>query len=196
MAEFSKLTITDKGRALIAKVVAGTAETQFTKVCTSSFQYENEMLESLTEISDIKQTSLISNVKRTSDSQIIVEVGFTNVELTSGYYIRALGLYALDPDEGEILYGVTLETSGECHMPAYNGVTVGGAIMRFSTAVGNAEKVSLEVDPGAFVTMSQFEGHTHTPAEIGAAPAYSMGTEDLTAGSSALENGKLYFVYE
>ena len=28
------------------------------------------------------------------------------------------------------------------------------------------------------------------------APAYTYGTEDLTAGSSALETGKLYFVYE
>ena len=39
-----------------------------------------------------------------------------------------------------------------------------------------------------------------TPAQvlshIGAAPAYSYGTADLTAGVSALETGKLYFVYE
>ena len=28
------------------------------------------------------------------------------------------------------------------------------------------------------------------------APAYSCGTTDLTAGVSALETGKLYFVYE
>ena len=28
------------------------------------------------------------------------------------------------------------------------------------------------------------------------APAYSYGTSDLTAGSSSLETGKLYFVYE
>lgn len=31
---------------------------------------------------------------------------------------------------------------------------------------------------------------------VGAAPAYSYGTSDLTAGSSSLETGKLYFVYE
>lgn len=31
---------------------------------------------------------------------------------------------------------------------------------------------------------------------IGAAPSYTYGTEDLTAGTSALETGKLYFVYE
>ena len=34
--------------------------------------------------------------------------------------------------------------------------------------------------------------HTHNEY----APAYTYGTEDLTAGSSALETGKLYFVYE
>lgn len=28
------------------------------------------------------------------------------------------------------------------------------------------------------------------------APAYSYGTADLTAGTSPLETGKLYFVYE
>lgn len=45
-----------------------------------------------------------------------------------------------------------------------------------------------------------------TPANIGAAakththdgyaPAYTYGTEDLEAGTSPLETGKLYFVYE
>lgn len=28
------------------------------------------------------------------------------------------------------------------------------------------------------------------------APAYTYGTEDMTAGTSPLETGKLYFVYE
>ena len=35
-----------------------------------------------------------------------------------------------------------------------------------------------------------------TPANIGAAPAYDYSEEDLTAGESELETGKLYFVYE
>lgn len=40
------------------------------------------------------------------------------------------------------------------------------------------------------------ESNKPTPADIGAAPAYTYGTEDLKAGESALETGKLYFVYE
>ena len=35
-----------------------------------------------------------------------------------------------------------------------------------------------------------------TAAQIGAAPAYSYGMEELEAGVSELETGKLYFVYE
>ena len=42
---------------------------------------------------------------------------------------------------------------------------------------------------------------TYSKAELDAklntkAPAYTYGTEDLTPGTSALETGKLYFVYE
>lgn len=33
-------------------------------------------------------------------------------------------------------------------------------------------------------------------ALAGKAPTYTYGTEDLTAGTSALETGKLYFRYE
>ena len=39
-------------------------------------------------------------------------------------------------------------------------------------------------------------GHTHTHTDVGAAPAYTYGTTDLTAGSSALATGTLHFVYE
>lgn len=35
-----------------------------------------------------------------------------------------------------------------------------------------------------------------TPAEIGAAPMYTYGQADITAGSTALETGKMYLVYE
>jgi hypothetical protein len=38
--------------------------------------------------------------------------------------------------------------------------------------------------------------HTHTPASIGAAPAYTYGTTDMTAGTTTLATGTLYLMYE
>lgn len=35
-----------------------------------------------------------------------------------------------------------------------------------------------------------------TAQQVGAAPAYTYGTEDLSAGSTELDTGKLHFVYE
>ena len=35
-----------------------------------------------------------------------------------------------------------------------------------------------------------------TANDLGAAPAYTYGTEDLAAGETALETGTLHFVYE
>ena len=37
---------------------------------------------------------------------------------------------------------------------------------------------------------------TLTASDVSAAPAYTYSTTDLTAGSSSLTTGKLYFVYE
>lgn len=155
MAEFSKLVITRKGQALLAKMIAGVKNINFTHVSSSNVEYTVEQLEELTSLSEIKQTSLISEKVRASDVTVKIEAAFNNFELTSGYYMRTLGLYAVDPDEGEILYGVTVETSGNCYVPPYNGITVSGTYIQLVITVGNAENVSLEVNPGAVATIKQ-----------------------------------------
>ena len=156
MAEFTKLIITDTGRALLAKMISGSGNIEFTNVSASCTEYTDAELGGLTSLSDVKQTSRISKVTRTNEVAVKVEAAFTNKELAEGYYMKALGLYAVDPDVGEILYAVTRETSGNCYMPAYNGVTVSGAYVQLVTTVGNAENVSLEVDSGAYATMGDF----------------------------------------
>ncbi len=173
MAEFSKLVITNKGQALLAKMIAGEGSVEFTKVSASSTAYTDAQLEGLTSLSDVKQTSLISKVTRTNEVAIKVEAAFTNTELTAGYYMKALGLYAVDPDDGEILYAVTRETSGNCYMPAYNGITVSGAYVQLVTTVGNAENVSLEVDQAAVATIGDIQDLQKQIADLEAFIGYS-----------------------
>lgn len=173
MAEFSKLVITTNGQALLAKMIAGTGNVEFTKICASSTTYSESALEALTSLSNIMQTSLVSKVTRTNDVAIKVEAAFTNTELTTGYYMRALGLYANDPDSGEILYAVTIETSGNCYMPAYNGITVSGAYVQLVTTVGNAESVSLEVDSAAVATIGDIEDLQEQISDLAAYVGYT-----------------------
>ena len=173
MAEFSKLVITNKGQALLAKMIAGSGNIEFTKISASSTAYTDAQLEGLTSLTNVKQTSLISKVTRTNEVAIKVEAAFTNTELTAGYYMKALGLYAVDPDAGEILYAVTRETSGNCYMPAYNGITVSGAYVQLVTTVGNAENVSLEVDQAAVATIGDIQDLQKQIADLEAFIGYS-----------------------
>lgn len=173
MAEFSKLVLTGYGQALLAKMIAGTGNIDFTKICSSSTQYTESQLATLTSLSNIQQTSLVSKVTRTNEVAIKVESAFSNSSLTSGYYMRTLGLYAIDPDRGEILYAVTIEKSGNCYMPPYNGVTVTGAYLQLITTVGNASSVSLDVDPGAYATIGDVQQLESEIADLKAFVGYT-----------------------
>lgn len=149
MAEFSRLVITKKGQALITKVLAGTAKgVEFTRIAASKAVFDSvDELENVTELPEIMQEAAISRKTQTNEVALKLETAFSNHELTIGYPMNALGLFAIDPEEGEILYAVTKELSGNCYMPPYNGITVSGAYITLVTAVGNADNVSLEVTP-------------------------------------------------
>lgn len=96
--------------ALMAKMIAGSGNIDFTKVCSSSTQYTESQLQALTALSNIKQTTLVSKVTRTNEVAIKIDAAYSNVDLKEGYYMRTLGLYAVDPDKGEILYAVCIES--------------------------------------------------------------------------------------
>ena len=53
-----------------------------------------------------------------------------------------------------------------------------------------AEEVHIGTGTGENIQLAR---HDELEAK---APSYTYGTEDLTAGTSPLETGKLYFVYE
>ena len=157
MAEYSKLITTTKGQALIAKIIAGTAtDYDFTRVVASDDEYEITDLESLTSLTE-KQSADIAEKEIVNQVGVKVSTAFSNKDLVEGYYMRTLGLYADDPDEGEILYAVCIETTGNCYMPPFSGTTVSGAIVNMTTYVSNSEDVTLVVDPAALVTVTMFD---------------------------------------
>ncbi len=153
MASFNNTIITKKGHALIAKIVAGTATPNFTKIRTSDHQYPSGTnFEELTNLSGIKQTVDVASVTKVSPAKIRVSGVFTNNSLQTGYYVRNIGLYALDPDEGEILYSVTSAIEADW-MPPQGGIAASSILVDIETVVGNADNVSITVNPNATATV-------------------------------------------
>lgn len=150
------LVITSNGQELIAKMIAGTSTATFTKVVTSSHDYSGATLESLTSIADVKQTALVSKTTRTDTTIVEVLAAFDNSDITEGYYVRTVGLFAKDSDNNEILYAVATDSNPD-YMPEYGGKTVSGISYRLNTKVDKSSQVTIEVDPAATPTMEQVE---------------------------------------
>ena len=155
MAEFNKLIITNKGQALMSKIIAGSGNIEFTKVSASSSIYTESQILALTSLANVKQTVAISKITRTNNVSVQIEAAMENSKLTAGYNMNSIGLYAKDPDDGEILYAVaSVSTSDKgAYMPPFNGLTASGAYFKLVTTVSNSNNVSLEVDQAAVATI-------------------------------------------
>lgn len=157
MGAFKSAVITKKGQALLAKVVAGTANFNFTSIKTSENTLTGD-LASKTGIGTIKQTANVASVIRQNDSNVKVSASFSNANLNAGYYVRNIGLYATDPQEGEICYSISVADESVATadwMPPFNGIGVSSLMVDLVTAVSNASSVNVTVDPTASATVAQ-----------------------------------------
>ena len=157
MGAFKSAVITKKGQALLAKVVAGKTKFNFTSIKTSETALTGD-LASKTGIGTVKQTAQVASIIRQNDSNVKVSASFSNSGLSAGYYVRNIGLYATDPDEGEICYSISVadeSTATADWMPPYNGIGVSSLLVDLVTAVSNASSVNVTVDPTASATVSQ-----------------------------------------
>ena len=151
MAVFSNTIITKKGHALVAKGMTG-EQINFTKVRTSDYDYlSSTNFENLTVLGSIKQTVDISAVNIENESTVRVKAAILNTDVTTGYYVKNIGLYANDPDEGEILFSITTATLAD-FIPAHNGVNTSVLTVDLLTTVSNSGNVNLTVSPGGLVT--------------------------------------------
>ncbi len=158
MAQYNSFVITDKGRALMAKTIAGESDKfRFTEIATSDKTYPESALAALTELASVKQQVKISKIEKFTDTQVKIEAAIENSAVADGYYINTIGLYAAD-DEEEVLYAVcTAAVAG--YIPEFNNISAAGSIFEFVVNVGSAEKVSLEIDPAAVATVADMKQH-------------------------------------
>lgn len=153
--EFKHAVITKNGRELLAKLLAGGTTTKFTKISLSSTVYQDSQLESLTALTNVKMTGEAKSFNN-NNATVIVSCAFENSGLAVGFDVNTVGVYALDPNKGEILYSVsTALTKG--YMPADTGVAKSGFDFKVFVEIGNATNVNLIVDPAAFASYNDLK---------------------------------------
>ena len=140
----------------MAKLMQGIARCDFTGIKLSSHVYTEDELLELTALDDVKQTAPITEKSVISTTAIKIRGAIDNRLIETGYYINTLGVFADDPDEGEILYAVARATVTGW-MPPYNGVSVSGVYFEFVVTIGNASQVELAVDPAGYASIGDLQ---------------------------------------
>ena len=153
--------LTTKGKALLAKAQAGRCTIKITKAQTGSGQYSSgEATDTRTSLKTPVQTLPIRSKEIQNGSTLVLKVAITNKTsdtdvLKSGYEIREFGIFAQDPDDGEILYSIATASTSD-YMPAYNGVIPSVISMSYYLEVANAASVTI-VTAGGLALQSDLE---------------------------------------
>lgn len=151
MANWNGLQLTNKGIALQAKVQAGT-QLHITKLKLGSGVVPSGTdIKTLTDLIAPEQNLGIGGKEAVGDYCKISST-ISNTGLEAGYYVRELGVFAQDPDDGEILYMYTTDGAPD-YLPAGGGSTVISQEFSVMIAVDDTDNIVVDIDPAALATM-------------------------------------------
>ena len=94
-----------------------------------------------------------------------VSATISNAGLSAGYYVRELGVFATDPDKGEILYLVANDSAPD-YLPAEGGATVVSQEFVVYVSASNTDNVVAQIDAGALATMGYVNVMLHKYVQI------------------------------
>ena len=199
MANWNGLVMTEKGIALQSKVQAGEV-LNITKLKLGSGTLPEETdIRKLTDLIKPEQNLGIGGREPNGD-YCKISATISNVGLEAGYYVRELGVFAQDPDDGEILYAYTTDGAPD-YLPAEGGSTVISQEFSVNIAVSDTDKINVEIDPGALATMGyvQLQVNEHNEDASAHEKAFSQHNTDETAhydmtGATSSKAGKRGFV--
>ena len=144
MAKFNGFILTEKGRELLAKGLAGEIIT-FTKMAIgdgTSLTSERERTALVNQITTLPILNI--NVKRNGTCEI--NALLTNKSVTTGFYIKELGIFAHGNDNVEILYAYNISTSPD-FVPPFSANNVVEIEYVDTIIVDQVANVTAVIDP-------------------------------------------------
>ena len=161
MSKYNKAILTNAGLELATKANSGKAKFTITRAATSTEKLASKSiseLQKLTALPSLMQYSEINNVADSAQDKSIVigtELIFNNKDLTTGYNVNTIGLFAKeDGTNKEILYALTTAIEPET-MPDFKDKVLFKFNMTMFVVVGQTDNVSVNVTDNGVVTQQQ-----------------------------------------
>ena len=150
MSNWAGAQLTAAGRALQAKVIAGVCKLELTKVKLGDGSESGSDIDVMTDLRSPKSVLGISSITHEDNTCTVTGLILTST-VNVGYYAREWGVFATDPDVGEILYAISLDNVPDWVPPSTASVTVSAAYA-MDIAVSNAENIVVQIDPAGLVS--------------------------------------------
>ena len=141
---FHNAVLTQKGRALLAKAQGGLTTITLTKAAAGDGSYSaEEDISQQTELKSKKQEFSLQTVTVWDATNVLVKWIITNYidslhTLAEGYYVKEIGIYATDPDDGTILYAIATAVDDQWHIASK-------IVIDMMAEVDNADDVTVEM---------------------------------------------------
>ncbi len=179
--------VTTKGRTLMAKMVAMEGGISFTRAAVGTGDLPKGYDPS--HLIGLNQYKMDGKITGASSSQETASITFqiASKDVEEGFIITEAGLYADDPDEGEILYAY-LDMHGDPQYIYPRGGDVNKvAEITLGVIIGQVDRITAMISPGGLVTREQMEGMLETKLDRGEDSGDSIIR--FTSGDSAGEAG-------
>lgn len=181
MADFNSAVMTNEGAALLAQCQAGVAKMQFTAMVTGNGEYtkeekRRESLQQRTSLKNQKQSFGFSKKEMATETSVLLAGVITNIDLTTGYYVREVGIYAkneLDEDSDPILYSIAIAIVAD-YLPPYNGLAPSTITQEYYATVSNSAEVTIEAGTGALMLAEDANKITDDTTQI----VYRLGVNN------------------
>ena len=168
MSKYNKTILTNAGLDLAAKASSGKTKFTITRAATSTEKLANKSiseLQQLTTLPSLMQYGEISNVADSAQDRSIVigtELVFNNKDLTTGYNVNTIGLFAKEEgDDKEILYALTTAAEPET-MPDFKDKVLFKFNLTMFVVVGQTNNVTVDVTDNGVVTQEQLTSVVQT----------------------------------
>ncbi len=142
MANFDRSGMTQAGINLMGKAIGG-ATIQFTKLVLGDGEMTGEILD-LQGVVSPKQNVDVTRIER-NDNQCTVGGELLTKSVKQGFFWRECGLYAMDPDVGEILYNYAYSTKPD-YIAASDSGMMEEILVSMIATVGSNANVDITID--------------------------------------------------
>lgn len=152
--------LTNKGLALITKLVAAKATLTFTRVAVGTGSVPSGYdAQGMAALNNYRMDATIAayGVSQSQSDVAYIVAQVSSIGIKSGFAITEAGVFAEDPDEGEILYTYLNLTGDPQYIYAEGDAISKFAEITLNVLVGTVKNVTAFISPGSLITRQEFD---------------------------------------